>query len=180
MTHEDSEEDSEDEVTLEGVRFYNQDYAWEGEAVLPSWAGFRTSPDGTPSGNTFLIVTSHLDDNIGPPSATHAEALRWLLSHEAAVAEAVVRAVLDYYPELSDDYDVQPGENPEDFPETMTAEALRDFIELHTVFLHDYLENDQPVLGFAFRSRWDEEHGLGVRMHGLEPADVAPDSSVAF
>src|SRR4051794_31578439 len=81
-------------------------YFWSGEVTLPSWAGFQTcrgpyasvsSPE--PSDGTARLSVEPLDDDARTrPTPEQAAAFQNLLHHEAEVAEAVLQALVGYYP----------------------------------------------------------------------------------
>lgn len=84
-------------------------YSWAGEVRLPSWAGFQSRrgayasvSDAAPSdGTTRLTVDGKAK---APPTPEQIAAFQHLLDNEAAVAEAVGRALLDYYPSEREAY----------------------------------------------------------------------------
>src|SRR4051794_3147398 len=82
-------------------------YSWAGETLLPSWAGFQSRrggyssvDSGKPSiGTASLAVTSEGGDEETKPIPEQVRAFQYLMEHEAAVAAAVGRAIVEYYPE---------------------------------------------------------------------------------
>src|SRR5262249_60198175 len=87
-------------------------YFWAGEITLPSWAGFQTrrgpyaslSAEKPSDGTARLIVTPLEDDNRTPPMPEQAVAFEHLMANEVAVAAAVGRALVEYYPSEKEAY----------------------------------------------------------------------------
>src|SRR5438552_3781461 len=81
-------------------------YFWVGEVVLPSWAGFQARRGAygavssrKPSGGTARLSIAPLDDKARThPTAEQVAAFRHLMDKEAAVSDAVARALVDYCP----------------------------------------------------------------------------------
>jgi len=57
-------------------------------------------------------------------------------------------------------------------PRISSVSDLRQLIGLYAVNVHQVVKNDLPYLGFEFGCAWDEEHGLGVLMHGMRAVEV--------
>jgi hypothetical protein len=51
-------------------------------------------------------------------------------------------------------------------PAVCAPDGFRNLIGLHSVNLHQLAKDGLPYLGFEFGCTWDEEHGLGILMHG--------------
>jgi hypothetical protein len=78
--------------------------------------------------------------------------IEWLIANEEDAAKAVVAAIAGKHPEIASDVQAQ--------------------IDLRSVHFHRAVNGDAPYVGFSFGCRWDEEHGLGVMMHGTRVVEV--------
>jgi hypothetical protein len=100
------------------------------------------------------------------PTSEQAAAFRDLLDNEAVVAEAIGRALLEYYPGEReahlDDYDL---EESEEVPEVTELAGLRPLVGLSCVHVLSVARDGAACIGFEFGCVWDAEHGTGVMTH---------------
>lgn len=153
------------------------EFFWRSKIVLPSWAGFQVREesgesvglDSTSDGEPDLFVHPKDHQAKTPPLPEQVEAFRFLLAHEVAVANAVLRAIFARYPEwraLFDDDEYRDEEEEEDpMPEIEQPEQLHPLIGLSNVHVLNVAREGMAYIGFEFGCTWDEEHGLGVMTH---------------
>lgn len=164
---------------------------WEGHVRLPAWAGFlarggaygaASSP--SPSDGVVLL-------NVGPPegmapsepSTAQGRAFLHQLDHGEAVVAAVLRALPTYYEELrprwEDFYSAE--EMACLMPPVGAPEEFRRLIGLSGMHVHPWQREGLGYVGLEFGCTWDEEHGLGVMLHGSRVVDIgAADTSFAW
>lgn len=148
--------------------------AWTAAVVLPSWAGYRDrsgpyggpGPAGTSDGTVTLVFAPEGRDD-RPLAEQDIASADWLLANESAVAAAVVAALLQ-----SPDRHLADRKGRVGGTGIRTIADLKTRIGLHTVHIHPIAKDGLPYLGFEFGSGWDEEHGLGVLMHGLRCVSI--------
>jgi hypothetical protein len=109
---------------------------WTGDLRMPS---LRRFTDGS-----ILVEIPNANGWLPDPIQ---RGLHWLVEHEAAVGEAIVKAILKARPELT--------------PRTIAKQ-----VDVRTLVVHDIVHGRRPYLGFGFGCTWDKEHGLGLMMHG--------------
>jgi hypothetical protein len=142
-------------------------YFWVGKVVLPSCAGFQTRRGGygavrsrKPSDGTARLSISPLDDKTRThPTPEQVAAFRHLMDNEAAVADAVVRALVEYCPGNAYDGD------DEELLEVSEPADLRPLVGLSGVHVLKVVRDGAACIGFEFGCVWDEEHGAGVMTH---------------
>lgn len=148
------------------------EYFWVGRITLPSWAGFRSGrgrskklSDGTVRLNV-AVDDSELDDDDErpPPSAAQVAAMRHLLDNEAAVAEAVLRALFERYPDEKEAYEDAADEG-DTLPEISDPSGLRTLMGLSNVHVLYVKKDDVAYIGFEFECGWEREHGAGAMTH---------------
>jgi hypothetical protein len=135
--------------------------------TLPSWAGFQVQHgqhvdrhDPSPAdGTAVLSIESADSDARTPPTAEQTAAFRHLLDNEAAVADAVARALVRYCP--GDAYD---GDD-EVLWEVSGVDDLRQLVRLSTVHVLTLASGGVACVGFEFACAWDYEHMAGVMTH---------------
>jgi hypothetical protein len=157
-------------------------FSWMGpsgqaKAQLASWVGYQTrnGPYGSissdsPSDGVVKIYAPDRDES--PPTEQDRASVQWLLDHEAEVASAVLKGLLAEYPRLQEDYGYEGAERETYMPDVSSAEDFRQLIGLHNVHVHQLLKEGPPYVGYEFGCTWDEEHGLGVLMHGMRVVEV--------
>lgn len=155
------------------------DLWWAATVVLPYWRGFqsRRGPYGSqdsdsPSGGLVQIVFA--PEGRGTESLTDSEmsSVRWVIEHEASISSALLASLLKEYPSLQNEYGYSGEEKAELMPDINSVEDFRNLIGLHAVNIHQVQKDGIPYAGFEFGCTWDEEHGLGVLMHGTRTVKI--------
>lgn len=69
-------------------------------------------------------------------------------------------------------------EDDQSFPMIESMEDLRNVMGLHDVHIHGLAKDGVPLVGYEFGCDWEEEHGLGVLMYGMQVLEIGnADSS---
>jgi hypothetical protein len=146
---------------------------------LASWAGYldRSGRYGSPGPNersdgTVEIVFAPEGRDASPLDDNEMALAQWFLDHETDVSEAVKSAILQAYGELRESGDFSRDEVEELLPLLATPDDLRERIGLFAVNVHQIAKEGIPYLGFECGCTWDQEHGLGVLMHGTRVVAV--------
>jgi len=142
-------------------------YFWVGDATLPSWAGFQARRGSygavsaaIPSDGSARLSVSPMDGAaLTRPTAEQVAAFRHLLDNEAAVADAVARALVEYCPGHAYDGD------DEALLEVSEPGELRPLVGLSGVHVLSVAHDGAAYIGFEFGCVWDDEHGAGVMTH---------------
>jgi hypothetical protein len=142
-------------------------FFWVGDIVLPSWAGFQARRGAygavssrKASDGTARLSIAPLDSNArSNPMPEQVAAYQHLLENEAKVADAVVRALVEYCPGHA--YD----EDDEELLNVNEPAQLRPLIGLSNVHVLNIIDNGMACIGFEFGCVWDDEHGAGVMTH---------------
>jgi hypothetical protein len=144
----------------------NEDGTWQTMARLSSWAGYqsRLGPYGSldssqPSDGTTRVVFAPEGRDDAPLTPAEKELVDWFAINEPSVSRAVTDGLLAWASNI-------------DVPNLKTEAELARNIGLHTVNIHPVSADDMPYIGFEFGCVWDEEHGLGVLMHGTRLVEV--------
>lgn len=149
------------------------DDCWTASIHLKRWAGFRACDqvfarlgEGLVSdGATTLVFAPEGRDN-SPLTDAERDLVDRFLAQEEAVSAAVQIAILNAYPALQDDYDYDEEERATCMPEVKTIDDLKPLIGLKNIYLHQMEKDGLPYAGYELQCTWDDEHGLGVLMHG--------------
>jgi hypothetical protein len=151
---------------------------WTARTRLASWAGFqeRGGAYGAKSSNQASdgsVTVRFAPEGRGcDPLASNEQALIcWFFEHEVEVSESLQKALVDAYPELREQYGYD-SDGETDLPVVRSVEDLKTVIGLHSVNIHQVYRDELPYIGFEFGCNWEEEHGLGVLMHGTQVVEI--------
>jgi hypothetical protein len=153
---------------------------WEGKARLQLGKGFqsRLGGYGSVSSTKGSDGTAHLSigapDKPGklPPSPEQANGFRYLLEHETAIRDAILRAIMAAYPAMQKQYGYSEEEARQLMPDLQNQSDLKKLIGLSTVHVLTTSKSKLAYLGFEFGCSWDDEHGLGLMTHKNRVVEV--------
>lgn len=163
-----------------------QDELWWGTNLrLPSWAGYqsRLGPYGAidkpaPSDGTMRLIFAPEGRGTEPLSAEEMRLVSWFEENEPRVSEAVKDAIIQWCSphsvERATKFDFD-----DDFPLIAREQDLRRNIGLYAVNIHQLEKSGLPYIGYEFGCAWEDDHGLGVLMHGTRLVDIG-HADVAF
>ncbi len=130
------------------------------ELTLPGWAGYQsrfgpyTSVDKTePSDGKAKLCIAPDGRTPGPLSAEEQGLITWFKANEPAVSAAVKLAILG----LDDPYAAASIKN---------EDTLKQNCDLYSINIHQLISSGLPYIGYELGCTWEEEHGVGVMMHG--------------
>jgi hypothetical protein len=83
---------------------------------------------------------------------------------------SLLDALLAEYPAIVEQY--SDFVEPDQLPPVNSIEDFRAIIGLTTVHLHAVERLGLPYVGFELGCSWDDEHGLGVLMHGTRVVEI--------
>lgn len=163
-------------------------FFWVGQTRIAFWAGCQTRVDGyhqIPASDGTVVV--HINPLAVPPSQEQIQALEFLLQNEELVCTNLLKAVFEIYPRerevfresygYSSDMDEEEKEDFEeeygyDVPVIEQPGELKELIKLHTIHIKSTAKDGIAYLGYEFDCNWEEEHGLGVMMHGSRVIEI--------
>lgn len=155
---------------------------WVCEISAKAWAGYqsRRGPHGAQdreeaSDGSVLAQLTRLDrathdhDPVGPEDDALVDAF---LALQDEMEAAVLLAVAGQHPRwraalgeacCMDEEDLEAA-----VPKLTSPEDLRAQMGLHDVHLFDVVHGGEHYVGLEFGCAWEDEHGLGVLLHGSE------------
>ena len=152
---------------------------WTATLLLPSWQGFQSRQGGygtqdrdAPSDGLVKVVFAPEGRGKEPLTDSEMALVRWVIDHEASISRALLASLLKEYPSLQKEYGYSGGEKAQLMPDIKSVEGFRDLIGLHAINIHQVQKDGIPYAGFEFGCTWDEEHGLGVLMHGTRTVEI--------
>lgn len=154
-------------------------FFWVAATTLPSWEGYldRTGTYGGPgtaatSDGSVEIVFAPDGRDASPLTEHELSLVSWFTENEVSVSDAAKDAIFRKYPDLQESYDYSLDEKVEFMPDISSVGDLKRLIGLYAVNIHQIEMDGLPYIGLEFGCTWDEEHGLGVLMHGTRPVEV--------
>jgi hypothetical protein len=155
------------------------DLWWTTTAEFPSWKGFRSrsgaygaQDSAIPSDGSVRIVFAPEGRGNEPLTDSDKSSIAWVIENEASISKALILSLLEEYPSLQEQYGYSGEEKAELMPDIKSTEDLRTLIGLHSVNVHPVQKDGIPYIGFEFGCTWDNEHGLGILMHGTRTAEI--------
>ena len=154
------------------------DLWWTARIRLVSWIGYqsRLGPYGAvdsslPSDGTVSLVFAPEDRGIEPLDSRELQLLAWFEEHEKVVSEQVKKTIICWcspdYPERLRKFDLD-----EALPIIRNENDLQKYIGILSINIHQIDREGIPYIGYEFGCDWEEEHGLGVLMHGARAVEV--------
>lgn len=162
-------------------------FFWVAKTRLASWAGYQKrggaygsiDADGPSDGSvTVTFAPDGRDDSALTPAEL--ASVQWLLDHDEDIARAALNGLLAAYPDLQDLYDYDEDDREALMPDVASVDDFRTLIGLHNVNVHPLVKDGSPYIGYEFGCRWDEEHGLGILMHGTRVVEVGGADTAIF
>jgi hypothetical protein len=154
------------------------DFFWTASAIFPSWREFQnrsgaygSQGSATPSDGSAQVIFAPEGRGIEPPTESEKSLVHWVIENEASISGTLIVSLLKEYPDLQAQYGYS-GEEKELMPDVSTADDFRNLIGLHSVNVHPLQKDGIPYVGFEFGCTWDDEHGLGILMHGNRTVEI--------
>ena len=150
---------------------------------LPAFAGMQitngpygaVSGRGPSNGETHACSDTSLDANV------FRAVVSWVIEHDAEVRALLFPELVEQYQEMRDIViESLIDEDPDEVvPEIERPEDLAPLCGLVALHVRGMGEDGKPDFGIELGCNWENEHGAGVRFHGLEVVE-AGDASTAF
>jgi hypothetical protein len=119
------------------------------------------------------------------PTAAQKTAVERVVDKQAKLLANVAEALRDYYGKMRPMMVKAAAELPQFFPnfdrkmpENPDAATFARLHQLHTLYVQPTAMKKLAHVGFAFHADWEEEHGVGVLVHGLEVREVGGTDTV--
>jgi hypothetical protein len=110
---------------------------------------------------------------IEPLNESEIASIEWAIANEALMSQSLLASLIEQYPSLQEQYDYPEPERSELMPSVGTVQDFRELIGLHSLNVHVLQKDGIPYVGFELGCTWDDEHGLGVLMHGTRVVEIA-------
>lgn len=152
------------------------DDCWQGRIKLPAWAGFQSrggaycSRDAkAPSNGSVLVNVTPLEKAKElVPTEAQCRAVLFQIERGDEVIRSILTALLPYHRDLKKDWEL----NDELMPAITSEDEFRKHIGLGQVHVLPYESGGLAYIGFECGCEWDDEHGLGVVVHGARVVEI--------
>ncbi|MBP6699541.1 MAG: hypothetical protein KA175_18115 [Flavobacteriales bacterium] len=164
----------------------NEIVSLEGDIELSIWKDFQNrsgvyaarSAQEVSTGLFKLDVGGDMvveSPSIGPE---HLAAYEHLLSQQEQVQSSILARLLNWYSELRPKVFREVEAIGWSMPEVYQTGDFRKLIGLSSIHLMNAQRDGLAYVGYEFGCSWDEEHGLGLMLHGNRVVDLGhADSS---
>lgn len=156
-----------------------QDDLWWGARLrLPSWAdyqsrlgsyGSKDKPE--PSDGSVALIFAPEGRGLEPVTEREMRLISWFEQNEPKVSEAVKAGIIQWCSPQSVERTSQ-FDFDDDFPVIAGEQDLKEYVGLYAVNIHQVDVDGVPYIGYEFGCDWENEHGLGVLMHGTRVVEV--------
>lgn len=153
------------------------DFFWQGEVNLPSWEGsqarggaYGAVNKSSPSAGVYNLMLEPEDGE--QPSFFQESAYEYLLKNEKDIYKNVIEAILKKYPEWYSIFSEYVAETGEEMPETMDGLLITKHTGIANIHILPVEREGMGYIGFELGCSWDEEHGIGVMLHGNRIIDI--------
>lgn len=152
-----------------------ENFSWDGSSwkttvALPMWAGFqsRGGPYGardsdSPSEGRIEVVFAPEGRDESRLEDSEIQLVRHAVRNAAQMQTALLEGLLARYQSIREEYGG---------PAVRSVDEFRSLIGLHTIHVHQIARGGVPYVGFELGCTWDDEHGLGVLMHGTRVVEI--------
>ncbi|MCT7376903.1 hypothetical protein N5A92_17900 [Chelativorans sp. EGI FJ00035] len=97
--------------------------------------------------------------------------ITWFEENEPMISQAVKAGIINWCSPESIERKTR-FDFSDDFPAISDEQSLKENVGLYAVNVHQLDVGGVPYVGYEFGCEWDEEHGLGVLMHGARVVEV--------
>lgn len=155
--------------------------SWYTKGSLPAWAGFQSrqgpyasqNSEQPSSGQVALVILRDDENDESPVSDAEQACVHWAFEQAEAMALALLQALQIEYTQLRPRYEKFLADSfNELMPEISGVNDFRSLIGLNTLYIYPPQPDNIPYVGFLFGCTWEQEHGLGVVMHGTQVVEI--------
>ena len=116
-------------------------------------------------------VIFRLDDNCPEPTSKQIDAFCHLLPSKSPFFADLPEALLTYYNRARDESPLDAETISDLFPQINDARDLDRLIDLRGILVWYYDGDWSSYIGILAECRWEEEHGLGIKVVGGVPTE---------
>jgi hypothetical protein len=165
--------------------FFSDEYFHITNIQLSSFQGFQirngkygavSSPEPS-DGHVHLVIDIDLD----PKNVENH--ITWITNNQSKLRDLVIRILAKYY--LSERDQIIEAYAPEDvsgfLPEISNSNEIIKMSGVVAVFMSGEEKDGIPYFGIEFGCTWEDEHGVGILLRGLEVLEVGhADTAFSF
>ena len=152
------------------------EFFWTTSVTVDSWRHFTYTwgepvkiRDARPTGGSQLVFAPE-GRGAGPLTPDEVALMQWFVDHAEDVTTAVLDAIFLAYPEAQEEFRDFAGADT--VPDVASPRELRHLLGTPSVNVHNIDTDGVPYIGFGMDCPWDQEHGVGVLLHGTRVVAV--------
>jgi hypothetical protein len=108
--------------------------------------------------------------------------VQWIIDYEKSIHDSTMGRMLVEYPsfrnEVFEDYNEEDA--AEMAPLVTTVDELKRLCGIVSINIHPLVKSGMPFIGVEFGCNWDEEHGVGVLLHGSTPLECGDADTAIY
>jgi hypothetical protein len=150
-------------------------------AKLGSWLGYQirngpyggVSASGKSDGTVAIRFAPEGRDDL-PMRQGEIALVRWLIDNESSVHRAMLGRLFEEYPHIREEWlgGYPEGEREQVLPVLTSPAELKELMGVSFVNVHAVAKDGKPFIGVELGCTWEQEHGVGVLMHGAKVLKV--------
>lgn len=162
-------------------QFILDDFFWVTSAKLPAWSGYqiRGGPYGSlsdrgRSDGTVQILFAPEGRDQSPLSDHEIGLIKWVIDNQANVHDAMLEKLFEEYPAMREEaldwFDEEEAEKV--LPKVSAPAQLKDIVGISSINVHQVEQDGKPFIGVELGCTWEEEHGVGILLHGERALEI--------
>lgn len=117
-----------------------------------------------------LTIRGEIDEEI---EKLQIEAFEQFSLNEKEIILNVEEKIFEYYCDIVEEYRDRLGESADQYaPIIKEKQELENLLEFEAVYIPYSFNEDERVVGLLFESKWEPEHGLGVKIVNEEIVEL--------
>ena len=149
---------------------------WVAKQHLPSWTGFNPEVGYNEEEEHGLVTIVYAPEGRKeqPLSSEEIERAMWVVTNQKALHDSVMDTLFDAYPKIREEAREYIDEEDYDeiMPEISSQLELKQLLNLDSINVHQITKNAMPFIGVTFQCNWDDEHDLGILLHGTNVLEI--------
>jgi hypothetical protein len=157
------------------------EYFWVTTANLPAFAGYQIrggaygsiSAEGTSDGTVKLLFAPEGRAD-GPLKPDEVQLVQWVVDHQREVHDGMLNTLFAEYPAIREKFSdwIDEDEIEQLLPVIGDPQELKKLVGVSSINIHQISKDGKPFIGIELGCTWDDEHGVGVLMHGDKGLEV--------
>ena len=155
------------------------EFFWTTTAELPTWHGYHPPNhiirdlSNTQRASVHRIIFAPEGRDNSPLNQDEINLVKWFTEHEKLVHGSMLEALYKAYPGIREEFTEYLEEQAEEYlPEVHNPSDLKKILGINSIIIHPISKDSVPFIGIDLGCTWDDEHGVGILLHGQKPLEI--------